>query len=538
MSHTDTPWWMGGTVYQIYPRSFQDSDGDGIGDLPGITSRLDEVADLGVDAIWLSPIQRSPQADFGYDISDYDDVDPLFGTLDDFQTLCQEAHARGLRVILDGVYNHTSDQHEWFRESRLSRANPRRDWYIWRPGPKPPNNWGSVFGGPAWTLDERTGELYLHSFLPEQPDLNWRNPEVVDAVLASMRHWLDLGLDGFRLDVFNCYFKDQALRSNPRRWDPAGLVGGAVYPFIKQHHLHDRDQPEMMEVLRRMRALVDEQPGRMLVGETLDERAVYDNAARYCGPGRLHMAFHFRLLHSRWDARSFAEAITTWVQALPPGGWPTWVLSNHDFRRHATRWGGAHHGDARSKLAILLATTLRGTPFLYYGEELGMVEGRLSRDQLQDPPGKRFWPLFKGRDGCRTPMQWDSSPDAGFTSGTPWLPVNPDHRSRNRASQREDPSSVLSTYRAALALRRATPALQVGQMNGPKVDQDKILTYRRELGDTRVRVVLNMSAERLGHKLVGERVGRVLLSTHMGGEVAVGQRLDLRAHEGLVLEVE
>ncbi len=534
------PWWKRGVVYQIYPRSFMDSDGDGVGDLTGIAGRLDHLADLGVDAIWLSPIQPSPDADFGYDISDYCDVHPQYGDLAAFDALIAACRERGLRVVLDGVFNHSSDQHAWFIESRSSRDNPRSDWYLWRDGrggpgeTGAPNNWASTFGGGGWAYCAERQQYYFHSFLKQQPDLNWRNPAVVAAIEGVLRFWLARGVDGFRLDVFNCYLKHPDLPSNPRTWNPAGLV----YPYIGQRHLHDRDQEDMRVALRMMRRVVDEQPGRFLVGETLDEDRRYRKAARYAGPGadQLHLAFNFHLLRSRWSARAFHEAIAAWTAALGPDGWPTWVLSNHDFPRHASRWGG-RWSDARCRLAAILAMTLRGTPFLYYGEELGMREHRLPRAEIQDPVGKRFWPVHRGRDGCRTPMQWHGSARAGFTTGEPWLPLNPDHSERHVAGQREDPSSVLSTYRDIIALRRRLPVLQAGAMVLPDAPHPEVLSYTRHLDDASVRVLLNMSPRPQRFPVSDQR--HLLYGTHPGRLVEIpGGELELDPHEGLVLASE
>jgi glycosidase len=512
-------------VYQIYPRSYRDTTGSGIGDLAGIAEKLGHLVQLGVDAIWLSPVHPSPQKDFGYDVADYDGVDPIFGSDADLDGLIEAAHDNGLKVILDGIYNHTSDQHAWFRESRASRDSDKRDWYLWRDPVNGgvPNNWASTFGGSAWTLDEATGQYYLHSFLPEQPDLNWRNPDVQAAVLASMEQWYERGIDGFRLDVFNCYRKHPDLPSNPRRWHPGGLV----YGYIGQHHVHDRDQDDVLEVLGAMRALAD-QYGAALIGETMDENFRYDAAHRYVGTGKLHQAFHFALLHSRWKAPALGGAIRSWVDSLPADGWPTWVLSNHDFPRHATRWGG---GDARAKAAAVLAVCLRGTPFLYYGEELGLPEQKLTRAQIVDPPGKRFWPFFKGRDGARTPMRWDSGPNAGFTSGTPWLPVGPDIETRNAASQWADPGSVLRAYQAVLALRKAHPVLQVGRMHLPETDDRSVLTWTRTLGEERMQVVVNTTARAVRFAVPG--CTTIVLQTQQGR--LDGEVVQLDADEAMVL---
>ena len=428
-------WWKHGTVMQVYPRSYRhcaraesercdgkklgfDGDGRAVGTLRGIIESLDYLSNtLGVDALWLSPIQPSPNADFGYDQSDYVGVDSMYGCEKDFDELVSECHAREMKIILDGVFNHTSDQHPWFIASRSSTKSEKRDWYIW--SDRVPNNWKANFGGSAWTKDESSGQYYLHSFLPSQPDLNYRNPAVVDAVLDCMRFWLDKGVDGFRLDVFNCYFKDEWMRSNPRRYDPIGLAGALFFPFISQHHIRDRDQVHyMLQVLKRMRNLVDEKPGRMLVGETLDETFLYKNASQYCGSDKLNLAFNFRLLHSSWGAARFRRAIEQWTSALDEEGWPTWVVSNHDMKRHATRWSARTPAktDLRMKLIALMLMTLRGTPFLYYGEEIGMREASVPKSRIVDPPGKRYYPFYKGRDGCRTPMQWNGSKseNAGF----------------------------------------------------------------------------------------------------------------------------
>lgn len=483
-------------VYQVYPRSFQDSDGDGIGDLPGLVARLDTLVDLGVGVVWLSPVHPSPQADFGYDVADYCDVDPVFGTLADMDALIAACHARGLRVFLDGVFNHTSDQHPWFQASRRGHDDPKRDWYLWRDRP---NNWASTFGGSAWARDG--AQAYLHTFLPQQPDLNWRNPEVVEAVLDVLRFWFARGVDGFRLDVFNCYRKHPELPDNPRRWHPGALF----YPYVGQHHVHDRDQDDLREVLERMRAVADA-AGAVLVGETMDERFRYDKAGDYVGAGQLHMAFHFGLLHSRWRADRLVAGLQAHLEGLPPDGWPTWVLSNHDFPRHATRWGG---GDARAKAAAVLALTLRGTPFLYQGEELGMPEARLARADIVDPPGQRFWPFFKGRDGARTPMQWSSDPQGGFTTGTPWLPVSPDAGTRNVETQRADEGSVWRLYQRCLRLRREDTVLREGEMDGLRAD-GAVLRFRRVHPEGIVEVAVNTSSRAVA---VADLEGELLLST-------------------------
>jgi len=536
----DLPWWKRGVVYQIYPRSFMDADGDGIGDLQGIIDRLDHLAELGVDAIWLSPIQPSPDADFGYDISDYCDVHPNYGSLETFDALVAGCRERGMRVVLDGVFNHSSDQHAWFRESCRDRDNSKASWYLWRDGPGgrgptgAPNNWASTFGGGGWEYVPEREQYFFHSFLKQQPDLNWRNPAVVDAIEAVLRFWMDRGVDGFRLDVFNSYLKHPELPSNPRTWNPAGLL----YPYIGQRHLHDRDQADMSIALEMMRRTVDEQPGRFLVGETLDEDRRYRMAARYAGDDadQLHLAFNFYLLRSRWSAAVFHKAITAWTAALGPQGWPTWVLSNHDFPRHASRWGG-RWADARCRLAAILAMTLRGTPFLYYGEEIGMAEHKLPRALIQDPVGQRFWPIHRGRDGCRTPMQWDDGPMAGFSKGEPWLPLHPDHPTRSVAAQQDDPASVLNTYKAVIALRKRLPVLQAGDMALAESPHPAVLAYTRSLGDACVQVLLNMTPKAQRWPVGDER--HRLYGTHSERPAGIeGGEITLAPHEGLVLGSE
>ena len=388
------PWWKEAVIYQVYPRSFCDSNADGIGDLPGIIRQLDHLNDgtpgsLGVDALWLSPIYPTPSFDFGYDVADYCAVDPMFGTLADFDRLVAEAHRRGMRVLMDMAVNHTSHQHPWFLSSRSSRTDPKRDWYLWSdPGPRGgrPNNWQAVFGGRPGTWDPRTGQYYYHMFLREQPDLNWRNPQVKAAVLEAFRFWLERGVDGFRLDVANAYFKDAHLRDNPPR---LGVRG-----YDRQAHRRDLDQPELVPLYREMRSLLDEYGERPAVGEMMESTP--EKSARYSGPGRLHLAFDFQFTEQPWNPAAFQRAILALEQALAEDSWPCYVLSNHDVSRHASRYGG-RSPQARAKVAAALLLTLRGTPFLYQGEEIGMRDGRLARHEILDPPGRRYWPLYWGR---------------------------------------------------------------------------------------------------------------------------------------------
>ncbi len=489
MTADDRVWWQDGAIYHIYLRSFADGNDDGLGDIPGLIAHLDHLngspESLGVDAIWLSPCYPSPDKDFGYDVADYRSVDPRYGTMADVRRLLDEAHRRGIRVLLDLVFNHSSDQHPWFLESRASRQNPRRDWYIWReakPGRRPPNNWQSVFGGRAWEWDEATQQFYYHMFLKEQPDLNWRNPAVRRELMDTVRFWLDLGVDGFRLDVFSAWFKHADLPDNPPR---LGLRG-----FDRQHHVYDVNQPEMFEALAELRAILDSYPERAAVGEPFGDGPAL--AARYCGQQRLHMVFNFAFTHCPWNPARFQRAIQEWDAAVPPDGWPCYVLSNHDVPRHASRYGG-RHPDAVARVAAALLLTQRGTPFIYYGEEIGMQNLPLRRSQIMDPPGRRYWPIYKGRDPERGPMQWDASPNAGFSRTRPWLPVHPDYRARNVDAQRRDPNSLFSYYRALLRLRRESPALRRGRFQALIQDPRQAMAYLRAAPDETALVALNFT---------------------------------------------
>ena len=519
-------WWQRGIIYQAYPRSFQDGDGDGVGDLPGIVRRLDHLAWLGVDALWLSPIYPSPMADFGYDVSDYCAIAPIFGTLGDFDRLIAEAHARGLRLILDFVPNHSSDQHPWFLESRSARASPKRDWYIWRdpaPGGGPPNNWLSHFGGGAWEWDEATGQYYLHSFLKEQPDLNWRNPDVRRAMHDALRFWLDRGVDGFRVDVLWLLIKDDQFRDNPPNpdWRPGSRSRTQLLP------LYDADRPEVHEVVAGIRRVLDAYKERVLIGEIYlpPERLV-----AYYGQdlGGAHLPFNFQLLLLRWDAAEIARAISGYEALLPAAAWPNWVLGNHDNRRVATRVG-----PAQARVAAMLLLTLRGTPTIYYGEEIGMEDVPIPADLVQDPAERNEPGLGLGRDPERTPMPWDGSPGGGFTSGRPWLPLGPDHVARNVAALSDDPASILSLYRQLIALRRGSAALTLGAIEGVAAEGD-VLTYRRHLGDECMCVLLNLgNAPRQASAPNG---GQIVLSTHLDrrGEGVEGL-VELRPAEGVVI---
>lgn len=504
-----TDWWRGAVIYQVYPRSFQDSDGDGVGDLPGILSRLDHIASLGVDAIWLSPIARSPQKDMGYDVSDYNDVDPLFGSLEDFDDLIARAHALGLKVIIDQVLSHTSDQHPWFRESRISRTNAKADWYVWadpKPDGTPPNNWPSVFGGRAWEWNPSRGQYYLHNFLIEQPDLNFHNPAVQQAVLDVMRFWLERGVDGFRLDTVNYYFHDAKLRNNPPLRRPEHLPY-AVNPYDMQLHRYSKSQPENVDFLRRVRSLLDEFPGTTTVGEIGDSHRGLELMEEYTSGGdKLHMAYTFDMLGKAFTAEHFRVCQRNFFERAP-NGWPCWAFSNHDVDRHVTRWAGSATSRAAvARLAIAMLVAFRGSICLYQGEELGLPQADILFEELTDPPGIRFWPEYKGRDGCRTPMPWEAGPPPnGFTSGRPWLPVKPEHSALAAAVQNADADSVLAFYRTALAFRREHPVLRDGEIEFFKV-AEPLLAFRRfgaKSSNEAITALFNLSPEPITITLSG-----------------------------------
>jgi alpha-glucosidase len=522
-------WWQKGVIYQIYPRSFMDSNGDGVGDLPGILSRLDYLEWLGVDAIWLSPIYPSPMADFGYDVADYTGIEPLFGTMADFDRLLADVHQRGMKLLLDLVPNHTSDHHAWFLESRSSRDNPKRNWYIWRdpaPGGGPPNNWLSVFGGSAWQWDEQTQQYYLHSFAVEQPELNWRNPEVEAAVFDAIRFWLDKGVDGFRVDVIYYMIKDELFRDNPPNPD----FKPGQDPYQSQLQIYTYNRPEVHDIVRRMRKLFDTYEDRVLIGEIY---LPYSELMLYYGKNNdeAHLPFNFQLILLPWKAEVIRAAVSAYEAALPMAGWPNWVLGNHDNHRIASRVGRE-----QARVANMLLLTLRGTPTCYYGDELAVVDVEVPPEMVRDVQelGKPGFGL--GRDPERTPMQWDSSPNAGFTDGTPWLPMSPDYKNYNVAAERDDPASMLSLCRQLLALRRESPALSVGNYIDVPSDGPDTFSFMREHGDERLLVVLNFSHEPRDFRMPSAGPARIALSTVPGrsGEVDL-EKLLLAPDEGVIL---
>lgn len=497
----DRDWWRGAVIYQIYPRSFQDHNGDGVGDLVGINERLGYVADLGVDAIWLSPVFTSPMKDFGYDISNYRDIDPVFGSVGDFDRLVQHAHTLGLKVIVDQVISHSSDKHPWFAESRSNRSNPKADWYVWadaRPDGTPPNNWLSIFGGSAWAWDARRMQYYMHNFLVSQPDFNFHNPEVQEAHLETMRFWLDHGVDGFRLDTVNFYFHSVGLESNPpvKPEEFNDFTAPAVNPYNFQEHIYDKSRPENLAFLRRLRALLDEYPGTTTVGEIGDAQRQLQVMSEYTsGRDRLHMAYTFDFLGGVYNAGHFARSIAA-TEAAAPDGWICLAFSNHDCVRHVTRWATHEHQEALARQAATLILAMRGSVCLYQGEELGLTEANLAFEDLVDPYGIEFWPEFKGRDGCRTPMVWQAAAHLGAFTTAPraWLPVPADHLPKAVDEQLKLPESVLHHYRAMLAFRKQHPGLRQGTI-ALIAAPENVLAFTRSGGGETLLCVFNMSAE-------------------------------------------
>jgi alpha-glucosidase len=497
-------WWQKGVVYQIYPMSFMDRNGDGIGDLKGVISKLDYLNDgteksLGIDAIWFSPIYPSPNKDFGYDISDYRDIDPRYGSLDDFKLLLREAHDRNIRIVMDLVINHTSDQHPWFIEACKGRENPHHDWYLWHEGKKgkAPNNWFAAFDRKAWWWVDDVRKFYLSTWCRYQPEVNWRNPKLKEAMFGVIRFWLDLGVDGYRIDVINWFMKDEQFRSNPYRL--------SLRPPDYQRHIYDRNRPEVHDLCREIRDLVDGYEDRFTVGEVFTNSA--KTAASYYGDGdELHMAFNFAFLFQKWGASNFLRVIDKWESLIQGRGWPTYTLSNHDLPgRHYSRYAKGDETDRRARVAAAMLLTLRGTPFLYYGEEIGMSNRRIARKQIQDPLGKKYWPLLKGRDPGRTPMQWDASPHGGFSAVEPWLPVHSNHRVVNVEKQAKDPASLLTFYRELIWLRKKTPALCQGTYRSLVSGAKDYLAYLRSHEDQTVLVMLNFVAKGVSFTLPGSR---------------------------------
>ncbi len=512
------PWWQGAAIYHIYPRSFLDTNGDGIGDLPGITARLDHVARLGVDAIWLSPFFTSPMRDFGYDVADYCDVDPMFGTLGDFDALVARAHGLGLKIIIDQVWSHTSDQHRWFTASRAGRSGPHADWYVWadpKPDGSPPSNWQSVFGGPAWTWDARRQQYYLHNFLSCQPDLNLHNPAVQDAILDVARFWLARGVDGFRIDAINFAMHDPQLRDNP----PAAGNGKRTRPFDYQRRIHNMSHPDIPQFLERVGAVVAQFPDRFTVAEVGGDDAIGEMHAFTAGPARLNSAYGFNFLYAdRLTPALVASALAEWPETAGTG-WPSWAFSNHDAPRAASRWHGHCDHDQYARLLMLLLISLRGNIFLYYGEELGLTQADIGFADLADPEAIANWPLTLGRDGARTPMPWRAdAAHAGFSTARPWLPLGDGHAGRSVDRQEGDPASMLAWTRALMAIRRAEPALRLGSADVMTVHGD-LLLLRRTWGSETLECAFNLGAAPIVRD--GSAAGATIIIAHAGATRAL-----------------
>jgi len=526
-------WWESGIIYQIYPRSFQDSNNDGVGDLRGVLSRLDYLQWLGIDCVWLSPVFSSPMADFGYDISDYRGIHPLFGTMEDFDDLLNEVHNRGMKLILDLVPNHTSDQHPWFLESKSSRENPKRDWYIWEDAGENgelPNNWLSVFGGHAWEWDDTTGQYYYHAFLKEQPDLNWRNPDVQQAMLGEMKFWLDKGVDGFRVDVMWHMIKDKQLRNNPVLPNSQFHADDLIYDHYAP--VYSTDQPEVHEIVRMMREVTDSYENRVLIGEIY---LPIDKLVTYYGHDNkgAHLPFNFQLLTLPWDSAEISRAVDEYEGALPADGWPNWVLGNHDKPRISSRVGRS-----QARVAAMLLLTLRGTPTLYYGDEIGMRDVPIPIDEIVDPQGLNMPELNISRDPSRTPMQWNESGYAGFSEHKPWLRLPDNFRRVNVETQKTDTYSTLSFYHRLIGIRKQEPALQTGDYT-PVYSDKQMFAYIREKDGSRFLILLNLSHRPSYFKPKANYKGQVIISTEKEREgTQIEGIVALSGDEGILIKLD
>ncbi len=522
-----THWWKGAVIYQIYPRSMKDTNGDGIGDLPGIIEKLDYIADLGVDAIWISPFFKSPMKDFGYDISDYREIDPMFGTLDDFERLIEAAHRLGLRVIIDQVLSHTSEQHQWFQESCQSRNNAKSDWYVWaepKPDGTPPNNWLSIFGGPAWQWEPRRQQYYLHNFLVSQPDLNFHNPEVRQASLDNLEFWLKKGVDGFRLDAINFCFHDIKLRDNPAKPENKRLGRGFSEdnPYAYQYHYFNNTQPENITFIEEIRSLLDRYPGSVGLGEISSEDSLATMAEYTEGDKRLHMGYSFELLTKDFSASYIRKTVQNLEKKLT-NAWPCWAISNHDVERVASRWNREVHSNEKSKLFTALLCCLRGSVCSYQGEELGLTEAEFEYKDLQDPYGIAFWPNYKGRDGCRTPMPWSSQERGlGFTSGKSWLPIPEEHLDKAVDIQEAQNNSVLKTFKSFIAWRKKIPALILGDIQFIETDEP-LLVIKRSTNNRSIFLYFNLSEKAIQHNLCHKINGKGENKVLTGHGLATGK---------------
>ena len=530
MTYKNYLWWHKGVVYQIYPRSFKDTSGDGVGDLRGIIQKLDYLKELGIDAVWISPIFPSPMADFGYDVSDYTGIHPLFGNMADFDELLKQVHQKGMKLILDLVPNHSSDQHPWFLESRSSKDNPKRNWYIWEDPAEdggPPNNWLSVFGGSGWEFDEKTGQYYYHAFLKEQPDLNWRNPEVQKVMLNVMRFWLEKGVDGFRVDVMWHMVKDDQLRDDP----PNPNYHDEMNSYSRLLPTYSTDQDEVHDIVRKMRRVIDDYDERLLIGEIY---LPISKLVQYYGEDNrgAHLPFNFQLLQLPWNAAKIEAAVSEYEGALPEHGWPNWVLGNHDNSRIASR-----AGKEQARNAAMLLLTLRGTPTIYYGEELGMEDVDIPQDKIMDPQALNEPGVGRSRDPERTPMQWDDSKNAGFTEGEPWLLLMKNYEKLNVAKQLQEKGSMLHLYRDLLYFRRKEPALHVGDYVPVPAAVD-LLAYIRKYGNTRFLVVLNLGNSEKIFEPEKKWEGTVVLSTHGDQDgIEFKNKIKVPANQGFIIKL-
>jgi alpha-glucosidase len=525
------PWWQEAIIYQVYPRSFLDTNGDGVGDLPGITAKLDYIASLGVDIVWISPFFKSPMKDFGYDVSDYCDVDPLFGNLADFDALIAKAHSVGIKIMIDQVMSHCADAHPWFVESRQNRDNPKADWFVWAdplPDGNPPTNWMSVFGGSSWQWDSRRKQYYLHNFLASQPDLNFHNPDVQQAHLDALRFWLERGVDGVRMDACNYHFHDQQLRNNPPASNRDSTTVTDVNPYGMQAHLYDKTRPENIAFLRRIRTLLDEYDA-VAIGEVGADDSLAVMADYTADGDKLHMAYSFTFLTPDFSAKHIRKSVEEFEERVK-GGWASWSVGNHDSIRVMTRWGTDKPTPALAKLVLAMQLALKGTPCLYQGDELALVEADVPFELLQDPYGITFWPEFKGRDGCRTPMPWtDEAPNAGFTTGTPWLPVAAPHLLDAVSVEEKDPASALNYARAVIAWRKSLPQLTRGDITFHDAPEPVLALQRDLAGFPSVLGCFNLSPSPVTFTWAAAAAATVLEGHGLPGSIA-GSEITLPAY--------
>ncbi len=526
-------WWKHGVIYHIYPRSFCDSNDDGIGDINGIICKLDYLKQLGVDAIWLSPIYKSPNIDFGYDVSDYRAINPEYGDLEDFKNLLEIAHSKNIKIIMDMIMNHTSNQHPWFIESSSSLDNSKRDWYIWKSDKKRkvPNNWKSSFGNSAWQFDAKTKEYYLHSFFKEQPDLNWRNKEMLKAFFEEIKFWLEMGVDGFRLDVINMIIKDKKYRNNPLNIN---------IPFL-QEHKYSRNRKKSLEIVKKLRKLVDKYNDKVLIGEIyVMPPGNAELSARYLADGEkgIHLAFDFSLMFQKWNAYNYYQCIKKWIKSIPNNGWLCNVLSNHDLKRSINRNPLRTNQIEKAKIEAVLLLTLKGTPFIYYGEEIGMKNTIISYQNIKDPLGKRFWPLYNGRDGSRTPMQWNSDTFAGFSKVKPWLPVNKNYKKINVLNQKNDENSLFNLYLKLIKLRKKYPSLYKGGFIPFKKGKKGFLVFTKYFDDEKLTIALNFTSKKKSIKLEEKKKWEILLSTHSVKEgILFDKQLIIAPYEAIIYKI-